>query len=68
MNKSIDNTINDSVFQIKAKESINQMLDCLLKHDGKICKSCKEVKICTFVTEALLAFQNKYISESHYIQ
>jgi hypothetical protein len=68
MNENTDNTIADSVFQSKAKESINQMLDCLLKHDGKICKSCKEVNICTFITEALLAFRNKYISASHYIQ
>jgi hypothetical protein len=68
MTENVNRGIDESMFKIRAKESINQMLDCLLKHDGKICKRCKDVNICTFLTEALLAFRNKYISESQYVQ
>ena len=41
MNKNNDNRIDDSMFQVRAKESINEMLDCLLQHYGKVCKSCQ---------------------------
>ena len=50
----------ESIFKVKVHESINRMLDCMLTKDGKTCKNCTDVSICSFLTEAVFAYRQKY--------
>ena len=50
----------ESMFKVKIHESINRMLDCMLTKDGKTCKNCSDVSICSFLTEAVFAYRQKY--------
>jgi hypothetical protein len=60
MIRDVNRTMDDSMFKVRACESMNAMLACLLNHEGKICKNCIDVDVCTFLTEALFAYRNKY--------
>jgi len=51
----------ESIFKVKVNESINRMLDCVLASNGKICKNCSDVDICSFLTEAIFAYRQKYM-------
>ena len=50
----------ESMFKMKVNESINRMLDCMLTKDGKTCKNCSDVSICSFITEAVFVYRQKY--------
>ena len=50
----------ESMFKIKVTESINRMLDCMLTKDGKACKNCSDVNICSLLTEAVFAYRRQY--------
>lgn len=60
MLKDVNRNLDDPVFRIRAVESINAMLACLLNKEGKICKDCTDVDVCTYLTEALFAYRNKF--------
>ncbi len=60
MVESVTRKTDESMFKMKVNESINRMLDCLLTRDGKTCKNCSEVSICSFLTEAVFAYRQKY--------
>ena len=60
MLEDLNKTMDDSMFKARASESINAMLACLLNQESKICKNCNDVDLCTFVTEAIFAYRNKY--------
>jgi hypothetical protein len=49
---------------IKTKEEINKMLDCLLTRDSdcKKCKNCESVDACCFLMEAVVV--HKHIEKS----
>lgn len=50
----------ESMFKEKAIESLNRMLDCMLTKDGKTCKKCSDVNICSFLTEAVFTYRQQY--------
>ena len=52
---------NEEMFKVQVNESINRMLDCMLIGDGKPCKNCSDVSICSFLTEAVFAYRQKYV-------
>jgi len=60
MREHVNRKMDDSKFKVRASESINAMLACLLNQEGKICKNCNDVDVCTFLTEAIFAYRNKY--------
>jgi len=60
MLKDVNRKLDDSMFKMRAAESINAMLACLLDKEGKICKNCTDVDVCTFLTEAIFAYRNKF--------
>ena len=55
--------IDESTFKIKADESINRMLGCLLNESAKTCKNCRDVTVCSFLTEAVFAYRNQFTKE-----
>jgi hypothetical protein len=63
MLEDVNRKMDDSIFKVRASESINAMLACLLNQEGKICKNCNDVDVCTFLTEAMFAYRNKYGSK-----
>ena len=65
MSNIINKTVDETMFKIKANESINKMLDCVLASNGKICKNCSDVNICSFLTEAVFAYRQKFIGSYH---
>ena len=56
---------NESMFKVQVNESINWMLDCMLTGDGKPCNNCSDVSICSFLTEAVFAYRQKYAGSHH---
>jgi hypothetical protein len=60
MLEDVNRKIDDSLFKVRASESINAMLACLLNQEGKICKNCNDVDVCTYLTEAIFAYRNKF--------
>jgi hypothetical protein len=60
MFKDVTRKLDDSIFKMRAAESINAMLACLLDKEGKICKNCSDVDVCTHLTEALFAYRNRF--------
>ena len=60
MLENVNRKMDDSMFKVRASESINAMLACLLNREGKICKNCNDVDVCTFLTEAIFAYRNKF--------
>ena len=60
MLEDVNRKMDDSMFKVRASESINAMLACLLNQEGKICKNCNDVDVCTFLTEAIFAYRNKF--------
>ena len=60
MLEDVNRKIDDSLFKVRARESMNAMLACLLNPEGKICKDCDDVDVCTFLTEAVFAYRNKF--------
>ena len=63
MLEDVNRKIDDSLFKVRARESMNAMLACLLNQEGKICKDCDDVDVCTFLTEAVFAYRNKFGSK-----
>ena len=64
MLKDFNRKMDESMFKVKASDSINAMLACLLNKENKICKSCNEVDVCAFLTEAVFAYRNKFIRKN----
>ena len=60
MLESVKRNTDESMFKMKVTESINMMLDCMLTKDGKTCKNCYDVSICSFLTEAVFAYRQQY--------
>ena len=55
--------MDESMFKIQVNESINRMLGCLLNENAKICKSCNDVNVCSFLTEAVFAYRNQFTKD-----
>ena len=55
--------MDESMFKIQVNESINRMLGCLLNKNAKICKSCNDVNVCSFLTEAVFAYRNQFTKD-----
>ena len=60
MLKDVNRKMDDSMLKVRASESINAMVECLMNQEAKICKNCNDVDICIFLTEAMFAYRNKY--------
>ncbi len=60
MIENVNRKTDESMFKVQVNESINRMLDCMLTRDGKICKNCSDVSICSFLTEAVFAYRQSY--------
>ena len=65
MIENVKRKTNEELFKIQVSESINRMLDCMLTGDGKSCKNCSDVSICSFLTEAVFAYRQKYVGSQH---
>jgi len=60
MLENINRKMDDSMFEVRAREAINAMVACLLNNEGKICKNCNDVDVCTFLAEAIFAYRHKF--------
>jgi hypothetical protein len=60
MLESVKRNTDESMFKMKVNESINRMLDCMLTKNGKTCKNCSDVSICSLLTEAVFAYRQQY--------
>ena len=59
MLENVERIKDESMFKVQVNESINSMLDCMLTKNGKTCKNCSDVSICSFLTEAVFAYRQK---------
>ena len=65
MSDNVNKTVDETMFKIKANESINKMLDCVLTKNVRTCKNCSDVNICIFLTEAVFAYRQRFIGSYH---
>ncbi|HBH60696.1 MAG TPA: hypothetical protein DDX85_02915 [Nitrospiraceae bacterium] len=49
----------ESIFKGNVNEAINRMLACMLHQEEKCCKKCNDVSVCSFLTEAVVAYKIK---------
>ncbi len=56
--EDLESRLDESIFKGKVNEAINRMLDCMLNQNEKSCKKCRDVHVCSFLTEAVFAYRN----------